>query len=257
MLFILIVAWLAVSGLNLGLYDLRSTEGKFCEREVGKSKAEAQNEVLGSADVDISSPCAPTHLWLVAGRQYRIQIEPGVGETAPGTFERRPEFAWFDKGTPADVAGFGVASLPHFLGMTLKRWWRENYFQPIARVGDIGNYEYPLKPAAPLPKVDFSACKEISQSAGPNDIESPAPQADRSKELTCEAEKGIRRNEVLISDITPDSTGELYIYVNDAVLFWEGPDHHKFYKNNNGKAKVTVTRTIAPATVDFQPQQGN
>ena len=258
MLFILIVAWLAVSGLNLGLYDLRSTDGEFCEKaKVDKSKAEAQTDVLGSAGVDISSPCAPTHLWLVAGRQYRIQIEPGVGETAPGTFERRPQFAWFDKGTPADVAGFGVASLPHFLGMTLKRWWRENYFQPIARVGDIGNYEYPLKPAAPLPKVDFSACKEISQSAGPNDIESPAPEAKRLEELACEAEKGIRRNAVLISDITPDSTGELYIYVNDAVLFWEGRDHHKFYMNNNGRAKVTVTRTVAPATVDFQPQQRN
>ena len=258
MLFILIVAWLAVSGLNLGLYDLRSTNGEFCEKaKVDKSKAEAQTDVLGSAGVDISSPCAPTHLWLVAGRQYRIQIEPGVGETAPGTFERRPEFAWFDKGTPADVAGFGVASLPHFLGMTLKRWWRENYFQPIARVGDIGNYEYPLKPAAPLPKVDFSACKELSQSANSDDIESPTPEADRLKELTCEAEKGIRRNEVLISDITPDSTGELYIYVNDAILFWEGRDQHKFYKNNNGKARVTVTRTVAPATVDYRPQQRN
>jgi uncharacterized protein (DUF2235 family) len=254
MLFILIVTWLAVSGLNLGLYDWRSTNGKFCAREAGKTKAEAQKDVLvPAATVDISSPCASTGLWLVAGRQYRIQIEPGVGETAPGTFESKPEFAWFDKGTPADVAGFGVASWPHFLGMTLKRWWRENYFQPIARIGDVGNYEYPLKPAAPLPKVDFSACKEISQSAGPNDIESPAPEAKRLEELACEKTNDIRRNKMLISDITPDSTGELYIYVNDAVLFWEGRDHHKSYKNNSGKAKVTVTRTVAPATVDFQP----
>jgi hypothetical protein len=258
MLFILIVAWLAVSGLNLGLYDLRSTDGQFCERdEVHKNKIEDQNEVLGSAGVDISSPCAPTHLWLVAGRQYRIEIAPGVGETAPGTFERKPEFAWFDKGTPADVVGFGADTIPHYLGMTLKRWWRESYFQPIARVGDIGNYEYPLKPAAPLPKVDFSACKKISQTAGPNDIESPALEAKRLDELTCEAEKGIRRNEVLISDITPDSTGELYIYVNDAILFWDSRDHHRFYKNNSGRARITVTRTVAPATIDFQPQQRN
>ena len=40
-------------------------------------------------------------------------------------------------------------------------------------------------------------------------------------------------------------------------------EHHKFYKNNSGKAKITVTRTVAPATVDFnaaeggQPQQRN
>src|SRR5207253_1769319 len=99
-------------------------------------------------------------------RQYRIQIEPG----------KEPGNAWFDKGIPADVGGFTTASL----AMTLRRWWRENWFQPIARVGNIGNYEYPLHPAAPLPKVDFSACQAISQSASPNDIASPAPEPARA-----------------------------------------------------------------------------
>lgn len=66
-LFILIVAWLAVSGLNVGLYNLRSTVGAFCEAdEVDKNKTEearkkeaqqqAMNDKLGSATVDISSP---------------------------------------------------------------------------------------------------------------------------------------------------------------------------------------------------------
>ena len=136
--------------------------------------------------------------------------------------------------------------------MTLKHWWRENYFQPIARVGNIGNYEYPLHPAAPLPKVDFSTCK----ADAPADVESPAPVSARLEELACEKRKEIQRNEVLIADITPDSTGELYVYVNDAILFWDSRDHHKFYKNNSGKAKVTVTRTVAPATVDFNPAEG-
>jgi uncharacterized protein (DUF2235 family) len=269
--FILIVAWLAVSGLNLALYVMRSTDGAFCEADPGdKSKSEeerkkeaqqhALNDRTGSATVDISSPCARTRLWLVAGRQYRIRIEPGVGETAPGIFEKKPEYAWFDKGTPADVGGFGANSGAHFAGMTLKRWWWENYFQPIARVGNIGNYEYPLHPAAPLPKVDFSACMKAD---APQDIESPAPLPERLKVLACEKDNNIQRNEVLIADITPDSTGELYIYVNDAILFWDSRDHHKFYKNNSGKAKITVTRTVAPATVDFnsaegsQPQQRN
>jgi hypothetical protein len=109
------------------------------------------------------------------------------------------------------------------------------------------------------PKVDFSAC----EADAPADIESPAPVSARLAELACEEENKIKRNEVLIADIMPDSTGELYIYVNDAVLFWDSRDHHKFYKNNSGKAKVTVTRTVASATVDFnsaesgQPQQRN
>jgi hypothetical protein len=130
--------------------------------------------------------------------------------------------------------------------MTLKRWWRENYFQPIARVGNIGNYEYPLHPAGPLPEVEFSGCK----AAAPDDIESPAPVSERLKALECEGREQIKRNEVLIADITPASTGELYFYVNDAIRFWDSRDDHKFYKNNSGKAKITVTRIVAPAIVD-------
>jgi uncharacterized protein (DUF2235 family) len=254
-LFILAVAWLALSGINLGLYNLRSTNGDFCEADAGdpnnseetrkeEARQLAENDKLGSAVIDIKSPCARTHMWLVAGRQYRIQIEPGKGVDA-----------WFDRGTPADVTGFAAKGVAHYAGITLKRWWRENYFRPIARIGNIGNYDYPLHPAAPLPKIDFSPCGEIEVS-GP--VEQPAPEADRLNSLKCEEREKIKRNEVLIADITPDSTGELYIYVNDAVLFWD--TGHKFYKNNNGKAKVTVTRTLAPATVDardVQPQQGN
>ena len=248
-LFILVVAWLALSGLNLGLYNLRSTNGDFCEADPPtqnetkeQRKQLAQNDKLGSAIIDIKSPCARTHLWLVAGRQYRIQIEPEKGVDA-----------WFDRGTPADVTGFAANSVAHYAATTLKRWWRENYFRPIARIGNIGNYEYPLHPAAPLPKVDFSLCGKrgrIKFSGAPED---PAPETERLNFIKCEGDNNIKRNEVLISDITPDSTGELYIYVNDAVLFWDSG--HKFYRNNNGKAKVTVTRTLAPATVDARGSQ--
>jgi hypothetical protein len=176
----------------------------------------------------------------VAGRQYRIKIQPETGKDA-----------WFDKGTPADVAGFPGNSGPYYAGITLKRWWRENYFQPIARIGNIGNYEYPLHSAAPLPKVDFSDCGTAN---APHDIESPAPEDERLRILECEKMNNIKRNEALIADITPDSTGELYVYVNDVVLFWDRG--HKFYKNNNGKAKVAVTRTLAPAMVDFTSAEG-
>lgn len=247
-LFILAVAWLALSGLNLGLYNLRSTNGDFCEADASaqdKTEAErkqlAQNDKLGSAIIDIKFPCARTHLWLVAGRQYRIQIEPGKGADA-----------WFDRGTPADVTGFAAKSGAHYAAVFLKRWWRENYFRPIARVGNIGNYEYPLHPAAPLPKVDFSACGKRGKIKFSGAGEDPAPEADRLNFIKCEGDKNIKRNEALIADITPDSTGELYIYVNDAVLFWDSKDRHRFYLNNNGKAKVTVTRTLAPATVDYK-----
>src|SRR5206468_2641926 len=40
-LFILIVTWFSVSGLNVGLYNVRSTDGAFCEAdEVDKNQTE-------------------------------------------------------------------------------------------------------------------------------------------------------------------------------------------------------------------------
>jgi len=241
-LFILIVAWLALSAINLGLYDLRSTRGDFCPENDALERI-PDEKLDATPIIDIKSPCAGTGIRLVARRPYRIQIEPG-----------KDNDAWFDRGLPADVTGFGVASSgAHFAGMTLRRWWRENYFQPIARIGRYGNYEYPLHPAAPPPKVDFSACGHRGRiDPVPGATTDPAPEADRLNFLKCEERKNIKRNAVLIADIVPDSTGELYIYVNDAVFFWDSKNRHRFYLNNNGKAKVTVTRTLAPATVDYK-----
>ncbi|HMK78013.1 MAG TPA: DUF2235 domain-containing protein, partial [Xanthobacteraceae bacterium] len=253
--FILIVAWIALWTANLGLYNLQSTNGNFCRATIGpkeNNKEElalfAQHDRVGIASIDIANPCAPTGLWLVAGRQYRIQIEPG-----------KREDAWFDKGIPADVTGFSSSGIQS-IAVLWRRWWREDWFRPVARVGEIGNYEYPLKPVSPLPKVDFSACwpkpvgfwQSISDrlhAIGSDDTRSPAPLAQRLEELACEAQQKIMRNEALISDVTPDSTGELFIYVNDAVFFWDGRDQ-RFYQNNTGKAKVTVTRLQAPGVID-------
>jgi hypothetical protein len=79
----------------------------------------------------------------------------------------------------------------------------------------VGNYEHVLRPVEPLP------AKSV----------------------------GIRPS--LISDITADASGELFIYVNDAILLW--PWHTDiFYCNNSGTAKVTITRLIAPQMIDTE-----
>jgi hypothetical protein len=30
-----------------------------------------------------------------------------------------------------------------------KRWWRENWFQPVVRIGALGNYEHVLQQPPP------------------------------------------------------------------------------------------------------------
>ena len=86
------------------------------------------------------------------------------------------------------------------------------------------------------------------------DIPSPADEDFKSWELACEATNNIKPNRTLISDITADAIGELFIYVNDAVLALSGLTD-VFYRNNSGTAKVTVTRVLADSIVE-SPAEG-
>jgi hypothetical protein len=47
----------------------------------------------------------------------------------------------------------------------------------------------------------------------------------------------------LVAEIAAKSTGELFLYVNDAVLMVPNRAN-LFYKNNTGTATVTLERTI-------------
>ena len=133
----------------------------------------------------------------------------------------------------------------------MKRWWRENWFQPIARIGEVGNYEHVLRPAEPLPVVNFS--KKCPPELAPSvwdaitNTSTPAPTPVKLAQLQCDPGEP-RPNRTLISDITANATGELFLYVNDAVLTLPGLTD-VFYKNNSGKAKVTVTRIMAEEIV--------
>jgi hypothetical protein len=86
------------------------------------------------------------------------------------------------------------------------------------------------------------------------DITSPAGSEFKRWELACEASNNIKPNRTLISDIIADSTGELFIYVNDAVLAFPAWAD-LFYKNNRGGAKVTVTQVLADSVLE-PPAEG-
>lgn len=244
----------AVAGVSLAhrtAFDVLSAAGAFCH-----SSGELRGERLGEAPVAISTGalCNPTGLSLVGGRRYRIQIDV--------------KDAWFDRDEHSDVGGFAAASvvppgeswfevssighyLPYYGAATLKRWWRENWFQPIARIGERGNYEQVLKPAEPLPADAYSLCRPPAGhtgSAAIRDIPHPASPEFRARQLGCEADRHLRAPARLISDITADASGELFIYVNDAILALPRLSDF-FYRNNSGTASVTVTRIVAPEIV--------
>jgi uncharacterized protein (DUF2235 family) len=110
---------------------------------------------------------------------------------------------WKDGDTPSTINGFAPDSVNHWIGILLRRWWTQNWFKPIAHIGVFGNYEYVLKPL---------------------DSDSTAPNGDRT----------------LVSEVVPGTDGELFIYVNDAVLMFPGWIDHFYKHNNQGGASLKV-----------------
>jgi hypothetical protein len=109
---------------------------------------------------------------------------------------------WADDGAEAGTLG-AKSGWVHYLGTLMKRWWGEPWFKPIIRVGRYGNDEYVLVPVRPRP----------GQKASDNTS--------------------------LVAEITPRTSGELYMFVNDAIVALPGLSG-RFYRNNRGSATVLV-----------------
>jgi T6SS, Phospholipase effector Tle1-like, catalytic domain len=123
---------------------------------------------------------------------------------------------WADNEIKTDVEGFSRWWL--YGAIPFRRWLAEPWFKPIARIGTHGNDEYPIEPLVPF-------------AAG-----SP--------------------KRLLATEIQARRSGELFLYVNDAVMFYpsrwcgfeKGPlgIRCEFYSNNHGTAVVKIQRIEAP-----------
>jgi hypothetical protein len=104
-------------------------------------------------------------------------------------------------------------------GVPLRRRLTQPWFKPMARIGTIGTDDYALDPKPSLPQ----------------------PETHTSKGEKCLTAPGAFS---FTSEIVARSSGELFLYVNDAVFppFF----NHWFYRNNEGSARVTVQLVTTP-----------
>lgn len=157
--------------LNRASFDLASSAGRFCRDTPG---LDLTNEVT-SAEVGgfrTSDLCWPSGLVLKKGHRYQIE-----------------------------VTGLPDGSR-HWVAVPFRRVWSADWYQPIARMGDVGNVETALEPP---------------DDAAPSD------------------------RDTLRARITAEADGELFLYVNDAVLGVPGMAD-RFMKNNSGTMSVKVRR---------------
>ena len=150
-----------------------------------------------------SSMCWPTGLELVEGRRYRITLTQAQG--------------WRDRSQAVDLTGLEIGELPDvgnrlrlFAGLPLRRVLNRPWFRPIARIGAVGADEYPLDPDT----------RPVIAVRAPTAGDAP---------------------DELVAEIKARRTGELFLYVNDAVLGLPGIAG-VFYANNGGQAQVDVAR---------------
>jgi hypothetical protein len=227
-LFALLLLGLGWEIATRATFDVLDASGQFCE---GTVQGEARNhEKIGPSERQFQTDnlCWPSGLVLKEGQRYRITL------STPGD--------WFDRYTRADVGGFATDNIRHLLATPLKRFWRENWFKPIARVDRVGNDEYVLSPREPFTPDPYPPCPGAEPSETGVSAKISA-EAARSL-LQCAPTPPERR--VLRAEIKARSTGEFFLYVNDAVLLWPGKSD-LFYQNNSGSAQVSVENITADA----------
>ncbi len=173
---------LVLAGLNRSLVSVVASAGGFCEKAPDTYDPELR--------FDTRSPCWTNGAVLQEGKRYKITLTV----TQP----------WVDKRTATGPLGSPMQGQPAAASalVLLRRQINRFWFQPIARVGDLGDDEYPLYP---------------DNWALPTGTET-----------------------TVTAEITPKRTGALYLYVNDLILpfgTWWQPG----YANNQGAAQVTIS----------------
>ncbi|WP_332684998.1 DUF2235 domain-containing protein [Bosea sp. (in: a-proteobacteria)] len=183
-----------------------STLGHYCEAT--EPKPAITEQPVTRSDFRSSSVCWASGITLEKGRRYAITIEVPQDwrDGPPKEAASKPAGSNADTPEPdpmkADVLGFGSERFPWYLRpfALFRRHLGQFWFMPIARIGAFGSDEYPLYP---------------------NDWSRPGPWRGK-----------------MTAEITAKRTGELFLFVNDAILPLNLAQ--PFYANNRGTATVTV-----------------
>lgn len=220
----LAMVFLLTAAINRVAFDLQSGNGQYCHPAL--SDTDVKNSPVKATAAATSSFATNQLCWstgraLAEKTRYRIIVDDAKGN-------------WFDQATPTDPKGFTASNMLYLIATPFKRWWREPWFAPVARVGATGNREYPLQPC-----IYRSDGKSATATSGLTAYADPISEQEATRIQKELANKRDKERQVLVAEFTPETSGELFLFVNDAVVAI--PRHADFfYKNNRGTASVTI-----------------
>lgn len=214
----------AVFAVNQMAFNAINSAGFYCTGTAVKPGDHGIENLAVNGTFDTSAVCWASGARLLEGHPYEITL------TSEGD--------WFDKNMRADLGGVWENSFTHSIFAPMKRWLFEPYFRPIARIGRLGNNEIALKPAKAVAPANMPrGCDRLALSGWSLWPLAKIPDEDAKALMQCAATPPERN--VLRVSITPKTTGELFLYVNDIAFFGSSG---WFYRNNRGTATVTVKK---------------
>lgn len=193
------IALFSFAGMSRLFFSFADSTGEFCSAGRTAQPAAITPTYSRRLQFNPSEECWPTGFAAERGATYRVVMN--ISETMG---------SWKDGELEADLQGniddhkawVAISAWP------LKRYVRENYYKPIARIRShapraAGQDEYVLNPT-------FGSSK--------------------------------KRYDCIVSDFTAQSSGELFLFVNDAIIFAKPNGSNMTYDNNRGMAEVYVKR---------------
>ncbi|MBN8991193.1 MAG: DUF2235 domain-containing protein [Rhizobiales bacterium] len=239
-------------------YNWRAGTGTLCTATDAPKLKMVEDDALSAAKpFDTKRLCRETGLWVEKGRKYRITID-AAGEP------------WFDRTIMSGVNGFTLYDLAHVTGLPFRRWYTAAWFQPVLRIGAEGDAELPLKPVNVMPPDDLprplnptdpkdkrkkkpihvdddellAANSDLQRAWRHFGILEPIPDAALPAARKVWHTQGLADR--MVAEFVAGASGEVFLYVNDAVLPFL-PPFTLFYANNSGTAQVTLQRLPPPA----------
>jgi len=196
--------------------------GEMCHWD---KKQIPRTPVLGVPEIaegfKTSDPCWDTGFYVRKGFTYALSVEM----VEP----------FLDGPKVVDIAGYRDSSWRHLFATPLKRWWSEAYFQPIARIGQTGKVEWPLRSTEGFEPLELGPQANVKTGLSSGVCE---PAQFLSEAIEKQRQLNIRTR--MNTRFTAEESGELFYYLNDAWLALS-PRQDCFYTNNSGSAKVTIT----------------
>ena len=236
--FLLIIAGLLF--VNRAAFDTLSSAGLYCGKPNKEGGDQAPRKSGDAETFTTDNLCWASGVSLKKDHRYLITL------TTP---DQHATDRWFDRDVPTDVTGFATDSLRHWYARPLTRWWNQNWFKPIARIGRFGNDEYVLDPIDDVAPAQ-PPCPDMPHLSPGLPIRTKIGE-DLAKEITKCVPLAADRV-VLHSEIKAKSDGELFLYVNDAVLAIPRL-YNLFFANNSGSTTLRVEPLTSRAVAAEQP----